>query len=74
MNNIGQYNQQPDPDRALVECAILEVLEIAHRQGITPADFVRMLDSGMRTSDFLTAMNGFTNAEQTKSRRHRRSC
>ena len=74
MNSIGQYNQQPDPDRELVECAILEVLEIAHRQGITPADFVRMLDSGMRTSDFLIAMNGFTNAEQTKSRRHRRSC
>jgi hypothetical protein len=38
------------------------VLGIAQRQGITPADFVRMLNSGMRMSDFLTAMDRFTNA------------
>jgi hypothetical protein len=33
-------------DRELVECAIVEVLEIAQRQGITVADFIQMLDSG----------------------------
>jgi len=53
MKNAGQPAQ---PNRELVECAIVEVLEIAQRQGITAADFVQMLDSGMRMSDFLTAM------------------
>jgi hypothetical protein len=62
MNNIGQHQPSAEPERHLVECAIVEVLEIAQRQGITAADFVRMLDSGMRISDFLNAMNGFTNA------------
>ena len=62
MNNIGQPARS---NRELVECAIAEVLEIAQRQGITPANFVRMLDSGMRMSDFLTAMGGFTNADHT---------
>ena len=28
----------------------------------TPADFVRMLDSGMQMSDFLTAMDPLTNS------------
>ena len=65
MNNIGQPAQ---PNRELVECAIAEVLGIAQRQGITPADFVRMLDSGMRMSDFLTAMDGFTRADHTRDR------
>jgi hypothetical protein len=41
-----------------------EVLGIAQRQGITPADFVRMLDSGMRMSDFPTATDPFTNADR----------
>jgi len=59
MNNIGQPAQ---PNRELVERAIAEVLGIAQRQGITPADFVRMLDSGMRMSDFLTAMDPLTNS------------
>jgi hypothetical protein len=54
MNNIGK---PPEPNREVVERAIAEVLGIAQRQGITPADFVRMLDSGMRMSDFLTAMD-----------------
>jgi hypothetical protein len=54
MNNIGK---PPEPDREVVERAIAEVLGIAQRQGITPADFVRMLDSGVRMSDFLTAMD-----------------
>jgi hypothetical protein len=65
MNNIGQPSR---PNRELVECAITEVLKIAQRQGITPADFVRMLDSGMRMSDFLTAMDGFTNDDHTVDR------
>ena len=59
MNNIGQHAQ---PNRELVERAIAEVLGIAQRQGITPADFVRMLDSGMRMSDLLTAMDPLTNS------------
>jgi hypothetical protein len=60
MNNIGQY-PPAEPDRELVECAIVEVLEIAQRQGITAADFIRMLDSGLRISDFLTAIEESTN-------------
>jgi len=52
MNNIGQHQPSAEPDRDLVECAIAEVLGIAQRQGITVADFIRMLDSGMRISDF----------------------
>ena len=54
MNNIGK---PPEPNREVVERAIAEVLAIAERQGITPADFVRMLDSGVRMSDFLTALD-----------------
>jgi hypothetical protein len=57
MNHIGQYKPQTEPNRDLVECAIAEVLEIARRQGITAADLIRMLDSGMRISDFLNATN-----------------
>jgi hypothetical protein len=56
MNNIGH---PAEPDRVLVECAIVEMLEIAERQGITAADFMQMLDYGMRISDFLTAMGTF---------------
>src|SRR5437660_11203293 len=49
MDNI----QRPaEPKPALMVCAITELLEIAQRQGITPADFIQLLDSGMRVSDF----------------------
>jgi len=65
MKNAGQ---SAEPKREVIECAIAEVLRIAERQGITPADFVRMLDSGMRMSDFLTAMDGFTTADHTLDR------
>jgi hypothetical protein len=58
MRNVGQ---SAEPNREVVERAIAEVLGIAHRQGIPPADFVRMLDSGMRISDFLTLMDPSTN-------------
>jgi len=57
--------QSAEPNREVVEYAIAEVLGIAQRQGITPADFVRMLDSGMRMSDFLTAMDTITNPDRT---------
>lgn len=60
MDNIGQHKSAAEPDPGVVECAIVEVLEIAQRQGITPADLIQMLDSGMRISDFLNAMNVFT--------------
>ncbi len=62
MNNIGQPKPPAEPDPELVERAIVKVLEIAQRQGITTADFIQMLDSGMRISDFLNATDVFTNA------------
>jgi len=54
MNNPRQPSE-PKPE--LVECAIVELLDIAERQGITSADFIHLLDSGMQISDFLAAMN-----------------
>jgi hypothetical protein len=62
MDNSGQHKPIAEPDPELVECAIVEMLEIARHQGITAADFIHMLDSGMRISDFLNAMNVCTNA------------
>ena len=56
MLNKSAYSAEPN--RALVECAIAEVLQIAQRQGLTPADFVRLLDSGRPISDLLVAING----------------
>jgi len=53
MNNI---RQPAEPKPEVVECAIVELLEIAQRQGITSADFIHLLDSGMHISDFLAAM------------------
>jgi hypothetical protein len=62
MNNIGQP-AEPKPE--LMECAIVELLDIAQRHGITPADFIQLLDSGMRISDFLAAMKSPTNANDS---------
>ncbi|HXO35855.1 MAG TPA: hypothetical protein VN901_26245 [Candidatus Acidoferrales bacterium] len=45
-------NSPAEPNPELVECAIVEVLEIAQRQRITPADFIQLVDSGIRISDF----------------------
>jgi|HubBroStandDraft_5_1064220.scaffolds.fasta_scaffold805072_1 hypothetical protein len=56
MSNIRQLEPPNEPPSELVECAIAKVLEIAQGQGITAADFVHMLDSGMQISDFLKAM------------------
>jgi hypothetical protein len=53
MNNIGQ---PAEPKLEVVECAIVELLELAQRQGLTPADFIQLLDSGMRIRDFLAAL------------------
>jgi hypothetical protein len=58
-NNI---RQPAEPKPELVECAIVELLEIAQRQGITPADIIQLLDSGMHISDFLAAMTPHANA------------
>ena len=65
MNDIGQHEPPAEPDRELVEHAIVRVLEIAQRHGITSADFIQIMDSGMRISDFLNAMNVFPNAGYT---------
>jgi hypothetical protein len=61
MNNDIEESREPNLE--LVECAIVEVLEIAQRQGITPADFIQLLDSGIRMSDFLAALNPFAKAK-----------
>jgi hypothetical protein len=60
MNHSGQ---PAEPNRDLVESAIVEMLEIAEREGISAADFLQMLDSGMRVADFLTAMGIPADAE-----------
>jgi len=65
MNNIGQHKPPSEPDPELVECAIAKVLEIARRQGITADDFIQLLDSGMRISDFLNVVDILTDAGHT---------
>ena len=62
MNNIGQHDVPSEPERRLVECAISEMLQIAGSRGITAVDFIHMLDSGMRMSDFLNLIDGRTDA------------
>lgn len=59
MNNI-EHGVEPKPE--LAECAIVELLEIAQHQGISPVDFIQLLDSGMRISDFLAAIKPLANA------------
>jgi hypothetical protein len=61
MNNLGPLIPSEEPNRELVERAI----EIAHHHGITSADFIQMMDSGIRISDFLNAMNMFADAGHT---------
>jgi hypothetical protein len=62
MNNI---RQPAEPKPELVECAIAELLYIAESQGITPADFIQLLDSGMQISDFLAAMDPLEISDRT---------
>jgi hypothetical protein len=38
---------------------------MAQHQGITPADFIQLLDSGMQLSEFLAAMNPLTNVNDS---------
>ena len=57
--------KKAEPKPEFVECAIVELLEIAQRQGITPADFIQLLDSGVHISDFLAAMTPLANANDT---------
>ena len=47
-----------------MECAIVELLGIAERQGITAADFIQLLDSGVQISDFLAAMRLLENGNR----------
>ncbi len=65
MNNIGQHKPPSEPDPELVGCAIATVLEIAQRQGISADDFIQLLDSGMRISDFLHVVDILTDAGHT---------
>ena len=67
MLNKSAYSAEPN--RALVECAIAEVLQIAQRQGLNPADFVRLLDSGLPISDLLTAINAWRKPSPDNIRR-----
>src|SRR5579872_3454907 len=59
MNSI---RQPAEPKPEVVECALVELLEIAQRHGITPADFIQLLDSGMHISDYLAAMTPIANS------------
>jgi len=61
MNNLGPHIPSEELDRELTERAI----EIAHDHGITSADFIQMMDSGILISDFLNAMNMFADAGHT---------
>ena len=56
MNSTCKGKRATEPDRDVVELAIVEVLELASQEGITVAEFIQMLDRGMRVSDFLNAM------------------
>jgi hypothetical protein len=62
MNSI---RQPAEPKPEIVECALVELLEMAERRGITPVDFIQLLDSGMRISDFLAAMTPLATANNS---------
>ena len=62
---MNSLRQPAEPKPELVEWAIVELLDKAERQGITPADFIQFLDCGMQISDFLAAMNLLENSERT---------
>ena len=47
----GQRSGEPKPE--VVECAIVELLDIARRQGITPADFYSIAGPRNASSGFL---------------------
>jgi hypothetical protein len=62
---VTMKKQPAEPKPQVVECAIVELLEIAQRQGISPTDFIQLLDSGMRIPDFLAALTPLANANDT---------
>jgi hypothetical protein len=62
---LNKIRQPAEPKPEVVECALVELLEIAQHQGITPADFIQLLDPGMQISNFLAAMNPPTNANDS---------
>jgi 3-hydroxyisobutyrate dehydrogenase-like beta-hydroxyacid dehydrogenase len=62
---VDTMRKPAEPKPEFVECAIVELLEIAQRQGITPADFIQLLDSGVHISDFLTAMTPLVNVKRS---------
>jgi hypothetical protein len=62
---MNSLRQPKEPKAEVVEYAIVELLEIAQRQGITPADFIQLLDSGMLISDFLGALTPLRNANDS---------
>ena len=62
---INNLRQPAEPKPEIVERAIVELLEIAQRHSITPADFMQLLDSGMQISEFLAAMTPLANANDS---------
>jgi hypothetical protein len=62
---MSNLRQPAEPKKEVVECAIVKLLEIAQRHGITPADFIQLLDSGMQISDFLATMTPLANANDS---------
>jgi hypothetical protein len=62
---VDTMRKPAEPKPELVECAIVELLEIAQCQGITPTDFIQLLDSGMHISDFLAAMTPLANFKRS---------
>ena len=62
MNDI---REPAEAKRQVVQCAILELLELAQQEGITPGDFIQLLDSGMRISDFIAAITPLANANNS---------
>ena len=62
MNDI---REPAEAKRQVVQCAILEFLELAQQEGITPGDFIQLLDSGMRISDFIAAITPLANANKS---------
>ena len=62
MNDI---REPAEAKRQVVQCAILELLKLAQQKGITPGDFIQLLDSGMRISDFIAAITPLANANKS---------
>lgn len=53
--SVSTSGAPAEPEPELVERAIVELLTVAQRQGITADDLIQLLESGMQMSDFLAA-------------------